>query len=536
MGIEKTHGRNYDLARLLSAINRGEIVLPEFQREFVWDTTAVKQLIATCLTGWPIGSLLLLPGKSKIFFKVREFYSAPPAKAEFQLVVLDGQQRLTSLYQALYGRGDFLYGITFASLRSDQSIEELEDALVSVPAERWRRMYPDPKSEYKAGLVPVTVLRQASDFYQWRDQALVGEPSDERERLTDLYVSLLSGLDRYEVPAVVIDDDVHPEAVARIFERVNRLGQPLGTFDLVVAKSFTPEFNLRDEWDRAQIDRPRLADFLRGDGLPVLSVIALQVRGSLRQHDVLQLTGASVRDYWRKAVDSLDQAIAYMQTQLGIWKPDWLPYKAQLSVVGCLALNHVLEMNRENVSRWFWTSVFRGRYDVASNTRAVEDYDKLAKGEASSVGEILLDPEVLFAANRRQFGAIHRGLICLMATNDPIDPFTHQQLRTVVDDSDEEAIPITFLDREQTFSGMPGHLLTLGMVLTTKRASRGEGRVSLGDLDSTVLRSQLMPTDAASLSPAVLFGQRLELVARAIAAVSGTPTRIAEVAAEPSGG
>ncbi|MCZ0710779.1 MULTISPECIES: hypothetical protein [Microbacterium] len=104
----------------------------------------------------------------------------------------------------------------------------------------------------------------------------------DRRNLTDIYVDSLSGLDRYEIPAVVIDDEVHPEAVARIFERVNRLGRPLATFDLMVAKSFAENLNLRDEWDLVQEREEQLVDYLPDGGLSILNVIALQVRNSVR--------------------------------------------------------------------------------------------------------------------------------------------------------------------------------------------------------------------------------------------------------------
>lgn len=529
MGIEKTHGRNYDLARVLGAIDRGEIVLPEFQRDFVWDTTAVKQLIATCLTGWPIGSLLLLPGKSQIFFRVRAFESAPPVQDPFQLVVLDGQQRLTSLYQALYGRGAFRYGIKFSLLHSDQSIEELEDVIVSLPSEKWERLYGDAKAEYQGGVIPVSALRQASDFYDWRDTALEQEPDSARQTLTKLYVSMLSGLDRYEVPAVVIDDDVHPEAVARIFERVNRLGQALDTFDLMVAKSFTEDFNLRDEWERTQAQFPRLSEFLNGDGLPILTIIALQVRNSLRQQDVLRLSGSSVRDYWHRAAMGLDQGIRFMQQELGVWQADWVPYRSQLPVIACLAMNDALFSNQSAVRQWFWRSIFRGRYNVAANTRAVEDFGALLKGRSEPTGEIVLDKEVLLNANRRQYGALHRGLVCLLATQEPLDPF--QQSRNVteiLEDGEDSPVAVSLFSRDLPSFSSADHLLTLGMVLTTKRSARGENRVDIATLDPLVRSSQLLPNGDHSWDGKVLLTERLRFIALAIEEATGSPTRVAE--------
>jgi len=524
MGIDKTHGRNYDLSRLLSAIDEGNVVLPEFQRSFKWDTTAVRQLIATCLSGWPVGSLLLLPGTSDVFFKVREIESAPPARSDFQTVVLDGQQRLTSLYQALFGRGEFKYAVEYRNLRPGQTIEELEDALVSFPIARWGRIHPDAKSEYAAGRIPVTALRSAADFFTWRDEALAGAPSAERDQITKIYIDRLSGLDRYEIPAVVIDDTVHPEAIARIFERVNRLGQPLGTFDLMVAKSYKEGFNLRDEWDTAHAEMPRIREFLKSDGLPILSVIALQVRNSLRQQDVLALTGAAVRDYWRRAVGALDTAIAFLQDELHVFGPDWLPYRTQLTLIGCLALNGALSDRRDVITRWFWTSTFRARYDVASNTRAVDDYSKLRNNEEVFSGETSLDPDVMLTVNRRQYGALHRGLICLYASDRPKGIIGGEDLLSEAA-AGETITTASVLPRSESIQGRAANTLSLGLLLGTQSSLRGIESIALPEVAVESLHSQFMPSHASVADVALLLA-RLDEVALRLTTLTGLPARV----------
>lgn len=521
MGIERTHGTSFDLGVLLASVERGAIVLPEFQRDFVWETTDVKKLLASCLTGWPIGSLLTLPGRSKPFFKVRAIKGAPPAQQPYELIVLDGQQRLTSLYQSMYGRGDFRYGIEFRRLSDSETIEELEESIVDYPAEKWLRRFPDPRSEYLAGVLPVTILRSAAEFFLWRDTAVPIEDSIGRALITKIYVDKLSGFDRYQIPAVVIDDTVHPEAIARIFERVNRLGEPLGTFDLMVAKSFSDGFNLREEWESAQEQFPRLAEFLRRDGLPVLSVMSLYQRRSLRQQDVLALTGPSVRDYWHRSVAAVDAAIDFAERRLGVWSSDFLPYKAQLSILGCLAMQDALPSESARIESWFWNSVFRARYEIASNTRAVEDLELLLAGTDVFTGPTLVDPETMLSSNRRQYGALHRGLLCLFAAAGPLDPF--DGLDAPVDKLD--AVPVSFLSREP-HGEISGHLLTLGMMLTTKRSSRGHGTVALGDVRPKVLTSQLLPENAADVDVREVLSARMDKIAEVLAKFARTSVHL----------
>lgn len=527
MGLEKTHGRNYDLARLLKGIDSGDIVLPEFQRDFLWDSTAVKQLLATCLTGWPMGSLLLLPGKSRIFFNVRPIEGAPSKPPPYQMIVLDGQQRLTSLYQALYGIGPFRYAIKLDLVENRQTIEDLEEAIISFPVSRWERSFPTPSSQYKSGLLPIAALKSASDFYAWRDTAVENEDPRGRRLLTNLYVEFLSGLDRYEIPAVVIDDEVHPEAVARIFERVNRLGQALSTFDLMVAKSFNENFNLRERWDLAQAGIPRLAAFLQGDGLPILNVIALIAKRSVRQKDILDLSGNDVRREWERSVNAVDEAIAFMRNRLGVLRPDWVPYKTQLVVLAGLARSGRLEADAEACATWFWRSTFSGRYDVASNTRAVEDYESLLSREPRPLGEIQLDREIYLTLTRRQYGATHRGVLCLLASGEPLDPFDET---AITHTSGEDAtLPdvgtVSFIgDPSQTRNAQA---LTLGTVLAWGHNARTHSTVDFETLAPAVRQSQYVPLfEAANF--AGIMSARLEAISKALSQRAGVKVRIVD--------
>src|SRR3954453_15761332 len=91
--------RSVDLSRLLEGIDQGAVVLPDFQRDFVWSDGELMVLVATVMVGWPAGSLLLMEG-SPPFFNTREFSGVTRKIDQVSLVVLDGQQRLTALYSS----------------------------------------------------------------------------------------------------------------------------------------------------------------------------------------------------------------------------------------------------------------------------------------------------------------------------------------------------------------------------------------------------------------------------------------------------
>jgi uncharacterized protein with ParB-like and HNH nuclease domain len=98
----------YKLSKLLEQAGSGSIQLPDFQRGYKWDEERIRSLLVTVTLGHPLGVLMLLQtGNDQVRFKPKAIQGTPPeaGKAGPGLLLLDGQQRLTSLYQSLTGSG-----------------------------------------------------------------------------------------------------------------------------------------------------------------------------------------------------------------------------------------------------------------------------------------------------------------------------------------------------------------------------------------------------------------------------------------------
>src|SRR5215831_10562206 len=137
----------YELGEYLSWTRSGEIQLPDFQRGYKWEDERIRQLLVTVLRGHPLGAVMLLKtGNSQVRFKPRPIEGVelvPDTDAKFLL--LDGQQRLTSLTQALSGDGvvntkdargklfDRRYLIHMETALSDQN--RVDEAVISIPAD-----------------------------------------------------------------------------------------------------------------------------------------------------------------------------------------------------------------------------------------------------------------------------------------------------------------------------------------------------------------------------------------------------------------
>ena len=112
------------LKELLGEIHSGMTVLPDFQRDFVWDPGATQELVVSIANNYPAGSLLRVRDKHS-YFACREFEGAPQIDGKkHTFLVLDGQQRLTSLYQAFYGVGEHRYYLNLKSLIEGKDFDE----------------------------------------------------------------------------------------------------------------------------------------------------------------------------------------------------------------------------------------------------------------------------------------------------------------------------------------------------------------------------------------------------------------------------
>src|SRR5262249_7547122 len=157
-------------------------------------------------------------------------------------------------------------------------------------------------------------------------------------------------------------------AIARIFERVNRAGLPLRTFDLMVARTFVEGWNLRERWALARDEHAQLDEFFRDDGMQVVRAIALVTQANVREQAVLGLEPTIVRLDWEETANAMARAVSFVQERCGVLDPAWLPYDAMLVVLTALAREHDLDEHADTLVRWFFARGLGLRFETAANT------------------------------------------------------------------------------------------------------------------------------------------------------------------------
>ncbi len=311
------------LSDLLRGIHARKTALPNFQRPWVWEPDMVRDLLISIAYRYPAGSLLTMPVAGATF-ALRSFEGAGDLQSgeRVNLMVLDGQQRLTSLYQALYRREGVTYkGRVYhfyldvpalLDQREHAGDSPFADALFFVVEERKgkRVRYAGLRPRYElstveqelaAGALPLSILFDGDALAKWKKDYLVqlsGNDMSQYLVLDTQWDSLVKPwLDRvktYPFPVVELRADMPLGAICHIFEKVNSTGVPLDVFDLCTAILWAKGFYLNEAWakTRQQLDRANVLAMqphpLSGtyflQGLSLLDSNRSQTRQSGRTH------------------------------------------------------------------------------------------------------------------------------------------------------------------------------------------------------------------------------------------------------------
>jgi hypothetical protein len=453
------------LKELLAEIHNRSSVLPDFQRDFVWEPGATQDLIVSIANNYPAGSILRVRDAKRVF-AAREFEGAPVLDgAKHTFLVLDGQQRLTSLYQAFYGVGEHRYYLNLGKLKDGLDFEE---AIFHVRATtKWAKAREDFALQAKELLLPLSVLRGgAGGFLQWVLQVTNPMPTEERTKMLDALTRLndnwIKAIDDYHFPVVTLSDQTEPDALCTIFETLNRTGVKLSVFELLTARFWPQNIKLRTLWEKALADHPIIEDF-EVDPYYMLQGISLASRKapSCKRSDVLNMAAANIIEWWDRVALGLATGLEILRDDCKVMLPKWLPYQTMLpplaAVLARAGSPRTAEagVQREKLKLWFWCAVFGQVYEGAPNSKSAKDVVEIVpwlagSGLPESVASFRFDPRSLHDVTPRQ-RAIYRGTICLILGGGARDFHTQAVITGKLMDEegidDHHIFPAAYLER-----------------------------------------------------------------------------------------
>jgi hypothetical protein len=428
------------LSFLLASIHNRELALPDFQRDFVWDPRATEELIESICQNFPAGSLLRIKNSSSFFFAPREFAGAPCLNShQPSYLILDGQQRLTSLYQALYGVGSHRYFVNLADLMQGK---DLEDCVFYERKDHAQKRFGTIEQQSATLTFPFEHLfGDSGGFDDWLDRVLeIRAEKDLRKPLRAVRDQCIKNLEDYEFPMVTLIENTTASAVCTIFETLNRTGVKLSVFDLLAARFWPEDVRLRDLWDEAQEQYPVIADFEVEPYylLQSISLFTAKAAPSCKRGDVLQMDVAQIPSGWHPIVRGLADFLQMLRDDCGIVLPRWLPYNT-IVIPGAAAFALAATLTgpksgaaREKIRKWFWCSVFAQAYERSPNSQAAKDFVELKRwldggAEPETVASFGFDPDQLKRTTPRQ-RAIYRGVIALILKHGARDFHTGKRI------------------------------------------------------------------------------------------------------------
>lgn len=397
------------LSDLLGRTRDGKTQLPDFQRGWVWDDDHIRNLIASITMGYPIGAIMLMEtGSENVRFKPRLLegveLGAPPYPDHF---ILDGQQRLTSLYLCLFSGKPIK-----TTNEKKQEIERLYyldmnkcldpeadrfDAVLSIPPDKLvksdfgRKIELDVSSrekEFEHGLLPLYLIFDSAGYATWKAsyREHFGYDKDKSRFLDQFDNEIWLPLQKYKVPVIELVKETPKEAVCQVFERVNTGGVALTVFELVTATFAADDFHLRDHWRicKERLDAHRILTDI--DETAFLTAITLLVsykrnlagRGavSCKRKDILKLSLNEYKENADAIVQGMIRAARFLAREK-VFDERSLPYQTQLIPLSaiCAVLGTRFEEDpvRQKLAQWYWCGVFGELYGGANETRYALD-------------------------------------------------------------------------------------------------------------------------------------------------------------------
>jgi hypothetical protein len=479
------------LPEIIRDIVLGKVQLPDFQRGWVWDDQHVRSLLVSVARSFPVGAVMLLETGGDVRFQVRPienlvFEGKVPDPDK---LILDGQQRLTSLTQVLSldrpvktfdEKGKHIDRYYYIDISTALEGEMSDEAIVAVEEDRkiktnfGRDVVLDlssPKLECEHFYFPCNQILNSD---KW-EESLQEYAPDKFSAYMQFRRKVLNAFRSYQIPVIALGKSTTKEAVCLVFEKVNTGGVSLSVFELVTASFAADNFNLRDDWYGSPLRKvqgreqrikaePILASIEPTDFLQAISLLQTYEN---RQADIVAgRTGKAISAVSAKRVSvlalSLEQysrwadqvergfllAAKFLRKECLFTARD-LPYRTQIvplaAVLSTLKERWLEPKIYDRLARWYWSGVLGELYGGAVETRIANDLEDLIAWIEKGALEPRTVSESSFVAQRlhtlrSRLSAAYKGINVLVLREGSKDFFWKASIQEL--DFEEVALDI----------------------------------------------------------------------------------------------
>lgn len=463
------------LPDLLKGITAGRIQLPDFQRGWVWDDDHVRSLLVSIARSFPVGAVMLMETGGEVRFETRPVEGIDPnaIKNPPEKLILDGQQRLTSLTQAVAlkspvdtrtAKGKPIKVHYYFDIRMALEGEDrLEEAVIAVDEHRQKRSDFGRKVDLDLSTRQLECEQMhfpcdmVLDDSQWLQDLFQFNPTAMGEFL-EFKKRILGAFAAYHLPVIELKKETSKEAVCLVFEKVNTGGVQLSVFELITASYAADGYNLRDDWFGSDIRKvpsrkarfehhELLRDVQNTDLLQAITLLHTRERKlqdlaegkrgkevrpvSAKRASVLDLPLSAYKKWVDKVEAGFVEASRFLLLEC-LYSRRELPYATQIVPLAAV-LTLLGDRWREpriyqKLSRWYWCGVLGELYGGAVETRIALDLEDLMNWFESdaelprTVTDASFDPDRLDSL-RSRLSAAYKGINVLILREGAEDFF-----------------------------------------------------------------------------------------------------------------
>jgi len=465
--MESFDSTKINLYEILKDVNSGKIQLPDFQRGWIWDDNRIKGIIASVAKSFPIGAIMLLEtGNENIRFKTKPVEGVKGVNGSRpEMLILDGQQRITSLYQAIItnrvvntrnSKGYEIKRWYYIDMRKALDPgSDLEEAIFSInenkiiTANIGRDIVLDlstEDNEFKNFMYPVYMVDEYDD---WRTKFIEYWDYD-KEKIkfwNEFEKKIIKGFNGYNLPVIIMKRENPKEAVCQVFEKVNTGGVSLTVFELLTATFASDEFDLKTDWENIKNEFKPYKVLNNTSNTDIIQTITLYStykkrasaisNGSIdnipavsaKRKEMLSLTLADYLEYRNEIVNGFIKASKIL-VENHIFHSRDLPYSTQLVPMAAILAKLGAQIdnigNKNKLMRWFWCGVFGELYGSANETRyaldmlQVTDWIENNAVEPKTIYDANFSPTRLYTLRTRN-SAAYKGVYALMMDDNTKD-------------------------------------------------------------------------------------------------------------------
>lgn len=328
---------------LLRDVASGKIRVPQFQRNFRWQKKHILDLFDSIYRGYPIGSFLFWDTDKTDGSAARFGPVSLPASPKKAYLVIDGQQRLTTL------------AATLLREREPEAPRD-EDFLVFFDLDSATFKIPRPKEVRPSYWLPLNEVVDTIRYLEWLEKL---PRNADRDRYVQVANQVARALRDYKVPVYIVRSEDEGE-LRRIFERLNSSGMPLESVDI-----FRAITGKRDDLDVLQetVGRLEFGELDKDLLLGAIKVI-LEVERGDRWEQLKAMAPEELGRAITETGDALARVIQFLQDDAGVSRIELLPYRDPIRVLAKLFhwIPEPSNQSRAMLSKWLWRGAISGRH------------------------------------------------------------------------------------------------------------------------------------------------------------------------------